>query len=1370
MRFRLIALTLFMFLISAGAFSAPTATVTLPNPTQRALLDTDVTFCVRFENTGNAVGFGPYVDLRIDHAGGGTTPALCDGLSYVSAKLVHTNPSLPLTAVATPQVAPPCGTVTTFSHPWGFPPAPSTTGEEFVRIELPFGSFQNQQAPLDIEITAHVHPQADVNSPLTIKVNGGYRWGPPYSSNVVLQTIVPEVVIIEKTFLGPENEIVSGPNFPGQYQIDIDVAPGQTISNALLQDCALPPGVVFVSTGSNCFTQTWPLLTAGHYTIPAPFHALEPPAILACSRSINNLAELISGMWTPTPPSNPPDPPIDFALRTPKPSSSVTIEERTLAIQKRVTSGAPPVPGGTLGYQLDFQISGYHRFGNIVVIDTLSDGQSLSGLVNVSVMDRFGSMNVSLPVPSSCITMTTKNVAQKYICPPGKKEPCTTPGAPTNVGITGGTRLTIDISCIMKSSLLSNPFGNGVLTGDQVPLPGTSTIPATGMITFNVTINDQFSSPHPPGDPFVDKHDPVLNAASITGVLASNANVKNPPLIGPTCTDATYSCLSVPGDTLSKKVYAKNQTILNPPANPVGSPLPQFSVGDTITYQLSKTIPTGDAEHVTITDWFALPLLQVPGVLPAIAACTYSGPNVVPPTANAVACYVAPLGSTHTMAPVAPNALLFDFGTFNNTANTPALFEIYVTLTVSNDPRPDGLHLTNHAQECEKNTFGVVFCQTAIAQFELTEPMLRIGKAIICPDPVCPEINPSKTARIAGVPDDLPMIDPNAPKKPQWKCAPLNACPKFTGTINGISTPLLANTTTNVDANDEVTFAVVVENHGNGPYGAHGVKIDDVLSGLPATFITGSLCVRYGDGTPVLYTPTTGAFPITLTNPLLPPGSGKNVVVLTFRVKMPPPAQAEIGKCLTNTATIVFYTNTVGGSNFVSSGLVDPGVATATACIRPKVLTKEIVATSETHTSETPVRPVAIGEIVRFNIKHDIPEGFTNTLTITDPLPIGLTYLGPSAYTFPIGIMPPPAQPAVSGQTLTFTFGPIQNNYDSPECEILAIEFPVLVGNVSQNVNGQVLANGFSASSTAGSLGTFTPTNDTKVQIVEPRIIISKSVAPASVGPGGSVSYTINLTSNGSTDAFDVKLNDAFPSALANFSLAVTGPVISPLGCATFTPPVFAGLNLTSTAPKMPPGCSATFTVTGRLLPGLCPPNVTNQANVTYSSLPGLKGTTANLTQATVPGNPTDPDGERVYGRRAVANFACAPGCDFSIVKTAVKVNTPSGIRVTYTITANVTPPGIDCPSCNPINIVDSLPPQLTNLTVGPLPQYWTHTLVGSLLTLTTLSQPPAMPATFTVSGTVVPPPPPTMTNCARITCTDGNPANNNSCVTLQLP
>ncbi|MGH9676409.1 MAG: hypothetical protein ACRD36_04845 [Candidatus Acidiferrum sp.] len=47
---------------------------------------------------------------------------------------------------------------------------------------------------------------------------------------------MPELFMLKKTCIGPENETATGPNFPRQYKLDVSIAPGQTITNLDVTD------------------------------------------------------------------------------------------------------------------------------------------------------------------------------------------------------------------------------------------------------------------------------------------------------------------------------------------------------------------------------------------------------------------------------------------------------------------------------------------------------------------------------------------------------------------------------------------------------------------------------------------------------------------------------------------------------------------------------------------------------------------------------------------------------------------------------------------------------------------------------------------------------------------------------------------------------------------------------------------------------------------------------------------------------------------------------------------------------------------------------------------------------------------------------
>ena len=47
---------------------------------------------------------------------------------------------------------------------------------------------------------------------------------------------VPTLLNLTKTYIGPEDETATGPNFKRRYRLAVDVAPGQTIENLHVVD------------------------------------------------------------------------------------------------------------------------------------------------------------------------------------------------------------------------------------------------------------------------------------------------------------------------------------------------------------------------------------------------------------------------------------------------------------------------------------------------------------------------------------------------------------------------------------------------------------------------------------------------------------------------------------------------------------------------------------------------------------------------------------------------------------------------------------------------------------------------------------------------------------------------------------------------------------------------------------------------------------------------------------------------------------------------------------------------------------------------------------------------------------------------------
>lgn len=1237
MRLRSVLSAVLTVLACFSALAQPVPKITLPQPQGDALIGDTFKFCVLFENDQGTPGFAPFLDLRLDqHGADGPLP--CDGVTYVSAELVGITPPVPLTPVVAPVTLPPCGNGSS-DHPFetgtpGWLPMAHPPGSQLVTLALPFGSFDSSQPQLRVEVTVKIHSHADNGHPLSVDVRGGFRYGDdplnvtgnqPVISAWSTETITPHVLLLTKRFLGAEDEIVPGPNFAEDYEIDVNVAPGHTINGLVLSDCTNNTDVTFTSVTTsgtqtigppNCFKVNYLTLTGPASgpadTITAHFFVNNTPGLSPnCSAPVDNQISATAGSWTPL---DTRDAPVNPVTAT----ASKTIDKKAIAILKtaQIVGGGPPIPPAVVQYTVTFRISDFQSFNNLVITDTLSDGLVfVPNSATYSVTSQGNTVSGALPG-----VVTPAPGLNSYLCPPDPNAPpCDVSPMPGPVSLAGGTKVTFNLGFL------------GTVTGG-----GSGG--AVGTVVFKANIVPNFSfGPHSKfdKDKALDKHDPLLNHVEIAGKMLLKGGSVN-------CGDSSNVCLAVPGDTFVKEVVGWNGSYLSPIPGPIAVPLPQFSRDDTITYRLTKVIPSGNAEDLSVRDWFARPVLIVPPTLPVLVPVC----GAQPPAVNSV-CYTAvgPVPQPTVLTDPVTNSISFGFGNLNNPPNTPVTITLEITLQVTRDPFADGLFLTNEAQECERNSYGTQFCQVAIAQFELTEPALRIHKGILCPTGTCPLLPPVEHRRLSGV-SATPICTPGAP------------CPRFTGTVNSNNVAGFVGTTTSpADAGDTVTFAIVVENLGHGPFGAYDIALNDVLpAGM--SLVAGTVCINRGDGVALQSsTPFPSLSLVDGVNGALSaysPVSGQNIAVITFDAVIGPPAQVQIGSCLTNTAELTSYSNIEGGANFVTAGFTPPFTAEARVCITPKEIEKTIIRSSEPHTTNSPAK-LAIGEIVRYSLRVHVPEGTANSFQIIDNLPADLQFIG-TATVQTTGVdnsltfTGTPATPA-STSPLTFDFGTLTNHDTDADCEYVIVYFNALVLNSANNNNGNTKDNSFTVVVNGVGIATSPVVTAT---IVEPLLTITKTVTVT--GPLAFYTVTVTNVAPSTTTAFDVAITDVIGPCLK--WLKVLGATSS--GGASV--PVTTG-TLVKVA-RIPLGGSVVVKYKAWIICRRCE-HANNTATVRWTSLPGT-GTPAgpqNQTGNITPGASGAFNGERdgSGGLNGVDDYAATASASICGRVCGIKFADPNG-------------------------------------------------------------------------------------------------------------
>lgn len=965
---------------TAPAAVTPSATLSVPATT---MIGEAFSFTVTFDNlgTGSEVGYGPFVDLFLPIGGvdGTSAGGPNDGISFVNAAYLgsavtsYTATCSPGSTVTHPLIG---GTVTCPPLPSGFDPSFTW---QFVTLELPFGSFAPDQPPAPITVNADLSNYADLGVALPIQARGGFRYGAdpldnPTSDPPIVQTsfveddITPTLIRLTKSYNGPEDETATGPNFPREYTIAVDIADGQTVTNLDITDY-LPGNLQFVavvSTNPSATCGTLPSTTTPGGTLVCTFASVTggagtsdatvtfsfyvplndangAPVINASTGddvSCENHAGAL-GDWTPLDPRDAGGTDNAAAGGSGAPPEHI-LGCKSIAIQKSVANitDSTNSPGDVLEYTLTFQVSDFFAFQNVSVVDVLGDGQRFQSTFAPTLLVNGNGFSLS----AAGMSAANVNVVCNYTGGPGPE--CDADDPAVN---DGGTTITFDIS----AELIARGRPNGQLLGGCVPTAGGSDYdcdpfndgPTTATLKFRAVIQDQYSDDYPSGDPSVDQGDVLNNDVTVAGDVLNNADLTP---TGYNEADTSGAGVTIAQGNLEKTIYAKNGTACSPqPCSNV-----QVTPGDTVTYRLRYTHPTSSFENFSLTDFLPLPVfnaVEVTGFSNTVCGVPGAGAACLGPadTYHTLSGAVTPALSTNA----ANNTVKFTYGSYDNPANPTSVVDLLFTVTVQGQPFADGLFLTNQARSVEGTTQTTERTVDSIVQIQILEPVVGLRKGIVATDKAGATFNPT------------PILPPNVTVS-----APGSGCPRISGTVHSGNLDSTFNSNlSGVDAGDLVTFAIVIENTGRGPNGAFDVRIKD---NLPAGFVVPSgginLCVTDGTGAPFTVTDLGGGLlgtgielddpgptnpaPGALDRGKLPDGTvvtdGRNIAIVTFDLQVDSTAQP--GQAIDNTATLTNFAGQEGGADYTTVDKTD----TARTTIAGPILSKILVASSEAHTVE----------------------------------------------------------------------------------------------------------------------------------------------------------------------------------------------------------------------------------------------------------------------------------------------------------------------------------------------------------------------------------------------------------------------------------
>jgi uncharacterized repeat protein (TIGR01451 family) len=405
-----------------------------------------------------------------------------------------------------------------------------------------------------------------------------------------------------------------------------------------------------------------------------------------------------------------------------------------------------------------------------------------------------------------------------------------------------------------------------------------------------------------------------------------------------------------------------------------------------------------------------------------------------------------------------------------------------------------------------------------------------------------------------------------------------------------------------VVAGNNITYTITVTN--NGPSDASTVNWSDTLP-AGTTFVSLS---AVGGWTPS--TPAVGSGGVvSASTTTLAPGSA----VFTLVVKVT--ANVANGTTLSNTAT-------------VSTTTTDPTPGNNSATATTTVQTQADLSITKTDSPD----PVVAGQNITYTIN------FTNngpsdaqTVTITDAIPANTTFVsasGPGGWT--------PSLPAIGGT----------GNAVFSKATVAAGEtasFTIVVKVNTGTANGTTISNTATTASatTDPSPGNNSATATTTVQ-AQADLAVTKTDSPDPVVAGQNITYTVNFTNNGPSDAQTVTVTDAVPANTTFVSATVT----TGTGWTPSTPSVGGTGNVVFSKSSVTASETATFTIIVKVNSGTAAATViTNTA------------TTASATTDPSPAN-----------NSATATTTVQVQADLAITKTDSPDPVVAGQNITYTV------------------------------------------------------------------------------------------------------
>ena len=667
-------------------------------------------FQMVFKNLGDAIGFQPYIQLiapdELTHF----------TVSYSNKKIVPIK-----VGVFNESTYDNTTGLYTLRDPFTKKEVHGPANSTFYILQYPLGSFTVDAPDAVLNITSGIGV-LEIGKLLNFTVTPVFRYGnspiddpvnyPPIYGETVTGWVNPVVVKIDKSSSLNEHETATGSNFPFSYSVNINIANGAKIENITITD-VIPSDVMYLGSPV-LYDSKGRVIDSGLYTIEEPAgNKTGGKLILKLKEAVgdlsttsitlkykayapefdnstgDNITIINSETGEGVAAASTVDMNYTYVNDTYNASNSYSIYLKSLATQKysEILTGSGQlhsvVPHNLIVYKIDFEISDYFAFDDLVVYDKFDTHK-------VGSAQKF----LSEYEPVLSIYGKTYELNESYTV--------------VSLGDIDES-VTFYISKFLKDNNISTILKGGYYTNRSVNQGAM-----VGSLNFVAKVIIHYSN----GSSVVS-NDLVINHVKTSATVLNTFN---------TVSDNSYTQLRVPSVTLKKNIIAVNGEIIN------DTDFYKVYPGQNITFVLDIHFPTGSVNDFIVTDFLPIPLFNLKGfnlvnsttgVIPKGGYWAYANDSGFLYDENTGKVIVPKIGID-----TFNNALSFNFGnTLDNMAH-PVDVRLWFTFQVSSEPMADQLNLANLAEMKFKDSIDVVYASSNIVLMLTNEPELEITKYV----------------------------------------------------------------------------------------------------------------------------------------------------------------------------------------------------------------------------------------------------------------------------------------------------------------------------------------------------------------------------------------------------------------------------------------------------------------------------------------------------------------------------------------------------------------------------------------------------------------------------------------------------------------